>query len=250
MAGFSIAYQVVISSVRVSRGIVVRSMAVLNQFKDFLSAIAQLMWPLIAVAVLLVLLPELKVILRRIGESKNLKIRWGDKEISIQEAADNIQKVVGSVIEPESTKMSGTATAPGVNARNAPGPRSILWVDDRPSSNALEMATLKKRGIQITEAESTKEALEKFEPGLYGVIITDMSRQEDGSRNSDAGIDLAEAIRKIDRDVPIIAYCSGFDVKTFAQKFREAGGRRITSSAVELFKELDKILGVGSIESF
>jgi hypothetical protein len=157
---------------------------------QLLSAIAQLLWPVVALLLAYWLLSELKQIFHRISQSKNLTVKWGDKELSIQEAADNIQRVVGSLLDTEAASGSKqvNSSPPGAwlpqesklsevqRIAAASLPRRILWVDDRPEGNALEMARLQDRGIQIDETVSTEEALRFFEPGKYALVVTDMFR--------------------------------------------------------------------------
>jgi len=235
-----------------------------------LSSIAQLLWPIVALILAYWLLPELKQILHRISESRNLKVKWGDKELSVQEAADNLQRVVGSLIETEAARGSaqdkGIATdtttskviaaGKGVSsvvppddqlsevARVAasPLPRRILWVDDKPEGNALEMASLKDRGVQIDAALSTEEALRLFEPHKYALVVTDMYRREEGIKNADAGIDLLKELRSIDPSVVVIAYCAPASVRGYGSFFLKEGGNAITASPILLFEQLNRYL--------
>ncbi|MGA8430413.1 MAG: hypothetical protein WB729_11375 [Candidatus Sulfotelmatobacter sp.] len=234
-----------------------------------LSAVAQLLWPLVALVLAYWLLPELKQIFRRISESKNLKVKWGDKELSIQEAADNLQKVVGSLMDAEAARASGRPIDAAPFASTSPATRvsperksvlppdrqlddaarttlssrkRILWVDDRPEGNAFEMARLKERGIEIDEALSTEEALRLFEADKYSLVVTDMYRKELGTKNADAGIDLLQELRTIDPNVVVICYCATVSKRQYGSSFLKSGGRAITSSSVELFELLSQYL--------
>lgn len=242
-----------------------------NQWAQLLSAIAQLLWPVVALVLVCLFSSELKLIFRRISESRNLKVKWGDKELSIQEAADSIQKVVGSLLDTEAARgpgqnkgiladgaQTGSLTVgPGARADVLPQndqlagvakvaaaslPRRILWVDDRQEGNALEMARLKDRGIQIDEALTTEDALRLFEPGRYALVITDMFRRENGRANAHAGIDLLEQLRAIDPTVAVIAYCAARSVSGYGSSFLRAGGKAITASPVQLFELLNQYL--------
>src|SRR5580698_6140060 len=98
-----------------------------NQVAQIVTAVAQLLWPVAVLVLAFKLLPEMKQIFRRVSESKNMKVKWGDKELSIQEAADNIQKVVGSLMDAEVPRApipsSSPPTAPvPLPAAAAPGP--------------------------------------------------------------------------------------------------------------------------------
>ncbi len=234
-----------------------------------LSAIAQLLWPVVALVLAYWLLPEMKQIFRRVGESKNLKVKWGDKELSIQEAADNIQKVVGSLIDAEVPKAPSLSPASATTAvppppAAAPGaPRSepvvppesqlatarmaafslrrVLWVDDKPNRIALETARLKDWGVRIDEVRSTEDALELFEPHKYSLVITDMVRSE-GTRTAAAGISLLKELKKEDPTVVVIAYCAASSARQYGAAFLRYGGTAVTSSPVELFEQLNQYL--------
>jgi len=234
-----------------------------------LSAISQLLWPVVALVLAYWLLPEMKQIFHRVSESKNLKVKWGDKELSIQEAADNIQKVVGSLMDAEAPRAPTVASAPAItpvpppaaaapgNPRSEPVPpesqlaaarmaafslRRVLWVDDKPNKIALETARLKDWGVRIDEARSTEEAVELFEPHKYSLVITDMHRSEQGAKNAVAGIDLLKELKKEDPTVVVIAYCAAFSASKYGAAFLKLGGTFVTSSAVELFEQLNQYL--------
>jgi CheY-like chemotaxis protein len=236
---------------------------------QLLSAISQLLWPVVALVLAYWLLPELKQIFRRVSESKNMKVKWGDKELSIQEAADNIQKVVGSLMDAEvpraPTLSSAPPTAPvpppAAAAPGAPRPeavvppesqlaaarlaafslRRVLWVDDKPNHVALEIARLKDWGVRIDEARSTEDALELFEPHKYSLVITDMVRSE-GTRTAVAGINLLKELKTIDPTVVVIAYCGASSARQYGAAFLRYGGTSVTSSPVELFEQLNQYL--------
>ncbi len=231
-----------------------------------LSAISQLLWPVVALVLAYWLLPEMKQIFHRVSESKNLKVKWGDKELSIQEAADNIQKVVGSLMDAEAPRAPTVASGPAITpvpAAAAPGaPRSepvppesqlaaarmaafslrrVLWVDDKPNKVALETARLKDWGVRIDEARSTEDALELFEPHKYSLVITDVVRSE-GTRTAAAGINLLKELKTIDPTVVVIAYCGASSARQHGAAFLRYGGTAVASSPVELFEQLNQYL--------
>jgi len=234
-----------------------------------LSAISQLLWPIVALVLAYWLLPEMKQIFRRVSESKNLKVKWGDKELSIQEAADNLQKVVGSLMDAEAPRTPTQSSVPAIPpvprpAAAAPGAsrsepvvppesqlaavrmaafslRRVLWVDDKPNRVALETARLKDWGVRIDEARSTEDALELFEPHKYSLVITDMVRSE-GTRTAAAGINLLKELKTIDPTVVVIAYCGASSARQYGAVFLRYGGTAVTSSPVELFDQLNQYL--------
>ena len=117
-----------------------------------------------------------------------------------------------------------------------------MWVDDKPEGNALEMASLKDRGVQVDVALSTEEALRLFEPHKYALVLTDMYRREEGIKNAHAGIDLLKELRLIDPNVVVIAYCAPASVRGYGSSFLKAGGNAITASPIPLFVQLNRYL--------
>jgi len=222
-----------------------------NQFAQVLTAIAQLLWPIFALILTLKLLPELKSIFHRISESKNLKIKWGDKELSVQEAAENIERALGSLLSAEASKGSPSSTTEnlslGLGARlraESQTTKRILWVDDKPKTVALEMAWLRDRGVQIDEAPTTEEAIGLFERDKYDLVITDMFRRELGVRSPHAGVDLLEKLRQADPNVNVIAYCAAASARAYGKQFLESGGRAVASDPVDLFNKLSQYVPV------
>jgi RNase H-fold protein (predicted Holliday junction resolvase) len=218
-----------------------------------LSAIAQLLWPVVALVLSYWLLPELKLIFHRISKSENLKIKWGDKELSVQEAADNIQKVVGSILDTEAGRGSANVSkvaleaykppeSPSVDRQGRAIPRRILWVDDKPQGNAFETARFKEKGIQVDEVLSTSEAGRMFDQGKYALVVTNMYRRESEQANPVAGMEVLALIRRIDPGAVVIGYTRKSRVKQYGEAFLSAGGIAITSSTVELFELVDRYI--------
>ena len=101
------------------------------------------------------------------------------------------------------------------------GGRQILWVDDHPTNNALEVQTLKQLGADIIQVTSTDEAntllrkshqmLRTADRSKFDLIISDLNREERGDTNPNAGFELFDHIQrdsnlKSYRDVPFIFY--------------------------------------------
>jgi CheY-like chemotaxis protein len=222
-----------------------------NQFAQVLTAIAQVLWPIFALILALKLLPELKSIFHRISEAKNLKIKWGDKELSVQEAAENIERALGSLLSAEASKKNSNLDAENLSSGSGSEPRAesqvnkrILWVDDKPKTVALEMAWLRDRGVQIDEAPTTEEALALFERDKYDLVITDMFRRELGVRSSHAGLDLLKELREADPNVNVIAYCAAASARAYGKQFLESGGKAVASDPVDLFSKVRQYVPV------
>ncbi len=76
----------------------------------------------------------------------------------------------------------------------------ILLAEDNPVNLSVAKRFLQKWGIHVTEAVNGREAVDKFRPGLFDVLLIDLEMPE-----MDGATALKE-IRKIDSNVPIIAF--------------------------------------------
>jgi CheY-like chemotaxis protein len=97
----------------------------------------------------------------------------------------------------------------------------ILWVDDHPINNALEVQTLKQLGIEIIQVQSTEEARKllrkshqmsrKAGRSKFDLIVSDLNRDEQDGTNPEAGRELFDHIQgdgdlSSHRHVPFIFY--------------------------------------------
>ena len=69
-------------------------------------------------------------------------------------------------------------------------PKRILIVDDAPQVAETIQATLVQLGHHVEVAGDAKDALRRFEPGKYDLVVTDYSMPKTN------GVELASAIRK------------------------------------------------------
>jgi CheY-like chemotaxis protein len=121
----------------------------------------------------------------------------------------------------------------------------ILWVDDTPSNNAMEIAQIAKWDIDVTQSLSTDEAIGilKSQTG-FDAVVSDMGRTEGGAYRAQAGLILLNTMRTAGITAPFMIYSSS----RLAQRNREdvlnAGGDGATSSTVELLEWIRKKTGV------
>lgn len=80
----------------------------------------------------------------------------------------------------------------------------ILWVDDAPVNNRLELEVLRARGIAIDCATSNQEALEFAADARYDLVISDIGRKPPEEEN--AGLSLPANLRSADVSCPIAFY--------------------------------------------
>lgn len=117
--------------------------------------------------------------------------------------------------------------------------KSILWVDDHPKNNSLDIENLEKKGIEVVLSFTTDDALKKLTSSkTFDRIISDMSRRMNGKYEDKAGINLLKAVRSQGKDTPFLIYCTENSVLRYKQEAIESGVTIITSSSTELMKAL------------
>jgi DNA-binding response OmpR family regulator len=79
---------------------------------------------------------------------------------------------------------------------------TILWVDDHPSNNELEIAAFKQQRIAVHLAESTPDALKLVAMNRYPLVISDLGRGEDRL----AGLKMIEAMKQRGIKIPVVIY--------------------------------------------
>jgi CheY-like chemotaxis protein len=82
----------------------------------------------------------------------------------------------------------------------------------------IEQMMLEKLGYHVTARTSSVEALKEFKanPFAFDLVLTDMTMP------SITGIQLADALFSIRRDIPVII-CTGFSEKTSEEKAKANG---------------------------
>ncbi|MDQ5807873.1 MAG: hypothetical protein M3320_04290 [Actinomycetota bacterium] len=117
--------------------------------------------------------------------------------------------------------------------------RRIVWVDDHPEYNRLEIEELKKR-FDVIEATDTNAGLERIATDPVGTaVVTDAVRTEAGERNFHAGRELIEAVRAEHPEMPIFVYCGEDTVRRQEQELLEAGAGVVTASSTELIRSIN-----------
>lgn len=243
-----------------------------------LEAVGDLAWPVLAAVVLWKLFPMLQDIAR----SRGFTIKVGGMEVTVQEVSEQLrtqiedlqQKVTELRSSPAAHPPAATALVPAAPGSAAPEPprpgaaapgspapapaapgslpprpmtpvaARVLWVDDAPANNALEIARLKADGVEVVEATSTAEAIRTLMGARaeFGAVITDMGRKEDGKHRAKAGIELIRTIRESALNVPVFVYCSVRGAAQHRPEVLATGGNGITASPVELFELLSSVL--------
>lgn len=76
----------------------------------------------------------------------------------------------------------------------------VLVAEDNPINMLIAKAILDKWDVNTTEAVNGREAVDKFEEGMYDVLLVDLEMPELD------GYEVLEAIRMLDPQVPVIAF--------------------------------------------
>jgi Restriction endonuclease len=150
------------------------------------------------------------------------------------------------------TEITDIATEPDGEAHVASGPpqakadspqlsrtiHRIVWVDDRPEGNRLEVAELQRR-FDVVTATSTQEGLARISerPGETAVI-TDAVRVEGRQENLNAGLKLLQMVRERYPTIPVYVYCGQSTAESYNEPLEQAGARLVTASFTELARQI------------
>ena len=175
-----------------------------------IEAIGSLLWPLLVAVLLIRVIPHVPGVvadLRRAMRTRGFTVKVGGVELSVEEAAEQLRRQITDLQTHMADQLAerppaspagppGPPSSPGAGAEAdtaaAPaadqGRPTVLWVDDNPEANTLELAKLRDDGVEVLIARSTAEAMDvlSLRRGV-GAIVTDMGRTEDGEFRSHAG---------------------------------------------------------------
>ena len=104
---------------------------------------------------------------------------------------------------------------------DTPQQKRVLWVDDRPQGNALEMATLAKLQVEVVCVRSTSEAMLRIgsDPEPFDLVISDWERSSDGA---EAGLELLKRMREANVAPPLVFYHGEFGSAKRAERAAQA----------------------------
>lgn len=236
---------------------------------EVISAIAQLLWPLIALMALLVFRRAIGRVLRT-AEKRELEFEVGGQRLTMHELNDqqneliqDLQRQLSAVSKkleererervrlptngdgtdeqsayglPEPGRQAAEAELPPVQAPVGPEPFAVLWVAERPESHALLVDQLRNNGVRVTTVTTTADALREASERPYRLIVSDMSRKENGHYHSDAGLSLLRELRDLGVDVPVIVFSGQKGQLQYGAQARQSGAVATTSSAYEMFQ--------------
>ncbi|MCU0301647.1 MAG: hypothetical protein MUF35_08610 [Candidatus Nanopelagicales bacterium] len=238
---------------------------------SLIEALAALAWPILAIVVIVLLLPTLRRVVRdrpfsiKIGSFEMTAQEASEallKQITdLQDQLAELQQQVAvraPVELPDGARdRSGPPPPPASwGPEDAPpqpmpvpqpptgppaplppandGQRSILWVDDNPGNNAIEISRLTELGFNVTTRRSTKEALEELgpRPNRFQALITDLGR---GPLGRTAGLDTVKAARGLGFAGTAVIYTTPAAARDRASDAARVGAA-ITASPTELVR--------------
>jgi len=215
---------------------------------EILKAVASLLWPVVVAVLLIALLP---VIRRLLSQSDSIDVEVAGAKVAVQKAAEELRKLISDLQDRvnELETALGNASIEAVERPVVPAPaqpsNTVLWVDDRPEANVYERARLTEEGRRVVRAESTLSALQRLHTdGPFSVIVSDMSRVEQGGRlNLRAGLDLLHELRDSGDNTPIVFYSTSRSLEPVRAELEQAGNVSFTTSPSELMRLLHVAVG-------
>jgi CheY-like chemotaxis protein len=226
-----------------------------------IEAIGSLLWPLLVAVLLIRVLPHVPSLvaeLRRAMRTRAFTVKIGGAELTVEEATEQLRRQVTdlqthmAVQLAERGELGGAAPATAEEAAAlAPGQGrpTILWVDDQPGDHTLELAKLRDDGVEVLLARSTAEAMDvlSLRRGVQA-IVTDLVRSEDGEFRSHAGLALLRQLKEAEQDQPVLVYTDGRRAELDRQDALDAGATVVTSSPLDLFAALRRLLSTPSAD--
>jgi CheY-like chemotaxis protein len=187
-----------------------------------IEALGSLLWPLLLAVVVWRVAPHLPGLLgdlRGALRTRAFKVKVGGAELSVEEATEQLRRQVTDLQTQMAAQLAerGPPRAPGAAAAPGAAPQAwvgddrptVLWVDDRPEANALELAKLRDDGVEVLQAKSTAEAMDvlALRRGVQA-IVTDLGRVEGGDYRPHAGLELLKQLREAGLPQPVLVYTS------------------------------------------
>ena len=229
----------------------------LSDWSAFVEALGGTLLPVGAVLFLVLMARPIRGLI----ESRKFTIKFGGLELSAQEASDQLREKVNELAtrlaEIEARRdvpAVGPAASPGGAAPEAAGEATgleevrtvvapppparhhfdILWVDDRPTNNALEISGLQRLGHRVTQVRTSAAALDAVASGRFDMVLSDMGRPE----GRDAGLDLLATLRARGQTLPFGFYTSPASVARNKDRIEELGAFVATAQFVDLLKAI------------
>jgi CheY-like chemotaxis protein len=190
-------------------------------------------------------LPGMFADLREALRTRAFKVKVGGAELSVEQATEQLRRQVTDLQTQMAAQLAekGPARVGAAEVQPLEGRPTVLWVDDHPEGNALEIAKLRDDGVEVLQARSTSEAMDvlTLRRGVQ-VVITDVGRSEGGEYRPHAGMALLRQLREAGFELPVLVYTSPRGVARDREDALAAGAARVTASPTELFAALRGLL--------
>ncbi|MFG1394682.1 response regulator [Xanthobacter agilis] len=219
---------------------------------DIIKAVAELLWPVIALIAIWMIRP----LLLNLRNSKHIKVKVGDYELTLGDATagigSNVTDIQAKIAElserlerfPNHIPIKADKTYLPDSSNSAPQRldgqkpqkrKKILWVDDYPSNNAFLVERLRSSGYHVDISTTTTNAIDKISSDNYAMLITDLGRMEDGENHPMAGRDLIAAIRVTYPTMPCLIFSSA-RAMNMVDQLLAAGATDVTSSGTDVLQ--------------
>ena len=198
----------------------------INDIEPLFQFLSALTWPLLILFIILLFKSKIDDLIDS-AKLRKFTIKAANFELTMEDAIKQQQQIIKDF---QDKILQGKTKPENLT--------SLLWVDDHPKNNAMLIQNFTEKGISITTASSTKEALLKMETEKFDAIITDMGRTESGERLDTAGIDLSRKIRENDKNIPIFIYSWSKTAKSKMDEAKDAGITKVATSKSDLIEAL------------
>ena len=195
------------------------------------------------------------VVIPLVGYIRRLRI--GDFEVELEalkRGQQRLGEVVADQIASDATEEDPSESEKELRGEEVPRLpsvrvrrpiRRILWVDDHPEGNDLEVSALARAGFIVSRVTSTRRALSHLGSDTTDALITDLVRDEDGQIRLEAGQDVIRAARDRQRDLPVFVYSSTDSVAAQGSALDELAITGATSSPTELIRMVTRTSALG-----
>lgn len=209
----------------------------MESLSKLLSSLASLAWPVIFAVVIYKFAEPIKKLIES-ARGRKFTLKVAGNELTMEEASEQQRLIVSDIQSKLADLEKRLITSSKISLISEQVPirnsKRVLWVDDRPKNNSFFVATLEDKGIKVDIALSTEDGMDKFRSLSYDIVISDMGRPE----GEKAGIDLAQKIRGLNKDVPLFIFCGRWAAQNLREEALQAGINEITSSGTTLLSRL------------
>ena len=109
---------------------------------------------------------------------------------------------------------------------------------DTGSARRRAFSFLRRRGVQVVTATSTAEAVGELKRGAFDIVISDSTRTENGRLNRGAALELLQAMRELEPNLPLYIYTRPETAPSIVERARAAGAAAVLSSPTDLLRAL------------